>query len=75
MAGGSLQLHEYPGDIVRLSCEKCGRSGQYRKQTLIERYGADMRLPDLRGEIAKCDRMGKTLDACMVRYPDLIARY
>ena len=44
---GSLQLREYPGDIVRLSCEKCGRSGQYRKQKLIERYGADMRLPDL----------------------------
>ena len=42
---GSLQLREYPGDIIRLSCEKCGRSGQYRKQKLIERYGADMRLP------------------------------
>jgi hypothetical protein len=37
---GSLQLCEYPGDTVRLSCEKCGRSGQYRKQKLIERYGA-----------------------------------
>jgi hypothetical protein len=45
---GSLQLSEYPGDMVRLSCEKCGRSGQYRKQKLIERYGADIRLPDLR---------------------------
>ena len=38
--GGSLLLREYPGEIVRLSCEKCGRSGQYRKQKLIERYGA-----------------------------------
>ena len=44
---GSLQLFEYPGDIVRLSCEKCGSSSQYRKQKLVERYGADMRLPDL----------------------------
>src|SRR5215467_8908309 len=34
---GSLQLFEYPGDIVRLSREKCGRKGQYRKQKLIER--------------------------------------
>ena len=34
---GSLQLSEYPGDLVRLSCEECGRSGQYRKQKLIER--------------------------------------
>jgi hypothetical protein len=38
----------YPADMVRLTCTKCGRAGQYRKQTLIERYGADIRLPDLR---------------------------
>ena len=58
--------------MVRLSCSKCGRSGQYRKQTLIDRYGADIRLPDLREEIAQCDRMGKMHDGCMVRYVDLV---
>ena len=41
MSGGSLQLHEYPGERVRLSCEKCGRAGQYPKTNLIERYGAN----------------------------------
>jgi hypothetical protein len=41
---GSLLLRDYP---VRLSCPKCGRAGQYRKEKLIERYGADMALPDL----------------------------
>lgn len=71
---GSLQLREYPGDRVRLSCEKCGRAGQYRKQILIERYGADIRLPDLRWEIAQCERLGNMHDACMVRYVDLIPR-
>jgi hypothetical protein len=50
---GSLQPRDYPGDIVRVSCTKCGRAGQYRKQKLIERCGADIRLPDLREEIAK----------------------
>jgi hypothetical protein len=69
---GSLQLLEYPGEMVRLSCEKCGRSGQYRKQTLTKRYGANMRLPDLREEIAKCRRHGQTHDACMVHYVDLV---
>ena len=69
---GSLQLSEYPGEMVRLSCEKCGRSGQYPKQTLID--GADMRLPDLREEIAQCRRHGQMHDACMVRYVDLVAR-
>jgi hypothetical protein len=53
VAGGSLQLYEYPGDLVRLSCEKCGRAGQYQKRNLVERYGADILLPDLRVEIAK----------------------
>ena len=64
---GSLQLREYPGDLVRLSCDKCGRTGQYRKQNLIERYGADIRLPDSRWEIAQCKRHGQMHDACMVR--------
>ena len=39
---GSIQLGDYPGEVVRLSCEKWGRSGHYRKQKLIERYGADI---------------------------------
>ena len=69
---GSLQLSQYPGDTVRLSCPKCGRAGQYRKQNLIERYGADMRLPDLREEIANCSRRGQWHDGCMVRYVDLV---
>jgi hypothetical protein len=43
---GSLQLRDYPADLVRLSCAKCGRKGHYRKQNLIARYGADIRLPD-----------------------------
>jgi hypothetical protein len=51
---GSLTLSEYPGNLVRLSCAKCGRSGQYWKQNLIEHYGADISLPDLREEIAQC---------------------
>ena len=71
MAGGSLTLSEHPGDLVRLACEKCGRSGQYRKTKLIERYGAGIRLPDLREEIAQCERARKMHDACRVHYVGL----
>ena len=71
LAPGSLQLREYPTSLVRLSCAKCGRSGQYRKQNLTDRYGADIRLPDLREEIAQCGRQGKMHDAWMVHYVDL----
>jgi len=30
----------------------------HARNELIERYGADMRLPDLREEIAQCERRG-----------------
>jgi hypothetical protein len=43
-----VTLAEHPTDIVRLACTKCDRRGQYRKATLIERYGADANLVDLR---------------------------
>jgi len=41
------------------------------KENLIERYGADARLPDIREQIAKCDRHGQWHDGCMVHYVDL----
>jgi hypothetical protein len=65
---GSLSLLDHPGDTVRVSCERCGRSGQYRKATLIERFGPDIALPDLRHEIAQCERRGKLGDGCRVHY-------
>ena len=34
------------------------------KQNLIERYGANIRRPDLREEIAQCGRQGKMHDVC-----------
>jgi hypothetical protein len=61
---GSLTLQEYPADTVRLSCPKCGRDGQL----------AEIPLPDLREEIAQCERRGLMHDACMVRYVDLVVR-
>src|SRR5262245_8276449 len=70
---GSFQLRDYPGDMARLSCPKCGRAGQYKKQTLIERYGAYLRLPDLKNLIAKCRHRGMH-DACMAQYDDLVTR-
>jgi len=46
MPDGSLSLAEYPAAMVRLKCAKGGRSGQYRKATLIEEYGHDIPLPE-----------------------------
>jgi hypothetical protein len=70
---GSIKLRDHPGDVVRLSCEKCGRRGQYRKGKLIAVHGPDIPLPDLRVEVARCERQGKMHDACGVHYVGLTA--
>jgi hypothetical protein len=49
---GSLTLRDHPTDMVRLSCDRCGRAGQYRKEKLIVQFGPEIALPDLRHEIA-----------------------
>jgi hypothetical protein len=48
MPNGSLALREYPASIVRLVCRRCDRQGQARRDRLIEEYGPDIALPDLR---------------------------
>jgi len=57
-------------DVWERTCDKCGRSGQYRKATLVARYGADARLPDVRQQIAACDRRSM-LDQCGVKFVEL----
>ena len=73
MPDGSLSLAEYPAAMVRLRCSRCGRSGQYRKATLIETYGAEIPLPDLLHTIGvscpKMDKLGN--DPCGAHYRDL----
>ena len=40
-------LAEHPTDMVRIACTKCERRGQYRKATLIERFGPDKNMVDI----------------------------
>lgn len=71
---GSHTLAEYPKPMVRLVCKLCDRKGQYRKETLIDRFGALIPLPDLLRLIAKCERRGRVSIPCGVKYEDLIER-
>jgi hypothetical protein len=36
-----MRLSEYPFVIVRIACERCGRSGRYRLARLAATYGAE----------------------------------
>jgi hypothetical protein len=67
----SKTLREYPTELVRLACDRCDRRGQYSRARLIERYGADIGLPELRHLIADCPRRNKLGDTCGVLFPDL----
>jgi hypothetical protein len=41
-------LAEWPYRMVRLASDLCPRRGQYRKETLIVRFGGDVLMPDVR---------------------------
>src|SRR5215813_11941904 len=55
MPHGSYSLGETAAKqkMVRLVCDKCGRRGQYRIDRLLEQYGPDIAMPDLRHELAQ----------------------
>jgi hypothetical protein len=74
--GGAIQPGDIVGKIVMLeiACSRCERRGRLRVARLIEQYGADMRLPELRYILAAdCPRVvaDKVYDRCGVHYPQL----
>jgi len=72
MRNGSLALADYPGDVVYITCERCG-SGRYRLDGLVERFGADAALPDVLLELAACERRADFSRPCGARFTDLVA--
>ncbi len=77
MSRSYITLADHPAHMVRLACTKCERRGRFRKATLIERYGADKNMVDLRLELAAgCPKIAanQIMDMCGVFYPDRIGR-
>jgi hypothetical protein len=71
----SVLLRDYPFEMVRLACTHCERRGQYRKSTLLARFGPDYGLVSKRLELAVgCPRIPvpSIHEHCRVIYPDLI---
>src|SRR3954469_11641969 len=56
MGHDALTTSTYPFPIVRIVCAKCARSGQYRRQTLIDRFGPDTGMPEVLEELEQCVR-------------------
>jgi hypothetical protein len=53
---GAYTLADLAGPMLKLTCRKCGRSGRYSIAKLIAAHGADMKLPNLRHVLARCER-------------------
>jgi hypothetical protein len=66
----AFTLGQFPHDLVRVACDKCGRSGQLHRDRLIALHGRDITLPDLRHEIAECERRNNMSDPCGIYYLD-----
>jgi hypothetical protein len=60
-------------NMLRLKCPKCGRSGQYRIDRLIEQYSPDIAMPDLRHELVQCPHRREMSNPCQAEYVDRLA--
>lgn len=79
-----MRVTEYPFKIVRLSCAKCDRNGQYSLQRFKELAEPALTLPDARLVVAAaagCARAAADLehglgtDRCQAVYSDLNAHW
>ena len=75
MPNGSYSLGEAAAklNMIRVKCRKCGRRGQYRADRLLEQYGPDIAMPDLRHELAQCPYRRDMSNPCQVEYVDPVA--
>jgi hypothetical protein len=67
-------LDESDVAYVEIACTKCERQGRLRRDKLIEQYGGDIVLPDLRERLARtgrCERVVQMHDPCGAYYPAL----
>jgi hypothetical protein len=54
---GAVLLRDYPGEVVRIDCRRCGRPGRYRLASLIERNEPAAELSEvLTALLADCAR-------------------
>ena len=73
-SSGSLTPRTYPSDTITVRCDQCGRVGRYRRETLLDRFGPDMAMPDVLNTITEdCPRNSPmSADRCKAVYGELV---
>lgn len=72
MTEGAKTLDTIRNRMIVVRCDECDRTGRYRRETLIERYGPDMLMPDVLAKITEsCERRGPGVyERCQARYDE-----
>lgn len=66
---GAYDLGEVRAARVVLECETCDRRGEFSTARLIEKYGPDIGMPALKGELVKCPNQQLNENApCQAHY-------
>jgi hypothetical protein len=70
---GSLTPHTYPSETITVRCNECGREGRYRRDTLLDKFGPDMAMPDILNSVTEdCDKNARlSTDRCKAIYGEL----
>jgi hypothetical protein len=71
LGDGPQPFHEV--DLFLSARDKCGRRGQYGIEQLLEQYGPDIAMPDLRHELAQCPHRRDMSNPCQVKYASAAA--
>jgi hypothetical protein len=61
-------LSDLPDRLCRIRCERCGRAGAYRRETLMARFGDEMALPDVLIALTACPRRRSNSNPCGAVY-------
>ncbi|MCZ6848653.1 MAG: hypothetical protein O7F75_07395 [Alphaproteobacteria bacterium] len=74
---GSLTPRTYPTDTTTVRCDQCERVGRYRRETLLDRFGPDMAMPDVLNTITEdCARNAPmSADRCKAVYGELAREF
>ncbi len=71
MPKGSYTLADVKADRIVIECQRCNRRGNFSTARLLEKYGPDIALPDLKLELVTC-RISEAagLDGCKSGYSE-----
>ena len=69
---GSRTLGDLAAGLLEVRCGRCGRHGRESIARLIQRYGRETWLPDLRNQLAAdCPNRDARIHRCDVYFPQL----